>query len=231
MIFRLVVTFFILCISYNTTAEDEAYAFIEQLTTKFGARPAGSRAELEAAKWGMEYLLNEGFADVRIQKFLLMVWNEGETKVNLINGTSQNFVAVALGGTQPGRPVEGEAMIFESYGAFLEADDVHILNRIVVIAEPMKRNDEGMGYVEVVKARYEGPRIAQKRGAKGFLIRSLATHQHRIASSGASVATESLFPAFAISPPDAEQLVRLSKYGPVNLRLSSDAGWEREGSS
>ncbi|MFX4354903.1 hypothetical protein ABTA30_18530, partial [Acinetobacter baumannii] len=56
-----------------------ALDYVTQLTTRFGARPAGSKAEQDAAAWAADYLRAHGFQNVRIEEFPLVGWERGES--------------------------------------------------------------------------------------------------------------------------------------------------------
>jgi len=99
------------------------------------------------------------------------------------------------------------------------------------VLEPLPRTQDGSSYLRMAVIRGAGPGEAMKRGAVGFVMRSLATHMDRVASSGATTPLPEPFPAFALSPPDAEQLGRLVAQGPVTLQLESSAGWIGPGTS
>ncbi len=51
-----------------------ALDYVTQLTTRFGARPAGSKPEQDAAAWAADYLRAHGFQNVRIEEFPLVGW-------------------------------------------------------------------------------------------------------------------------------------------------------------
>ena len=56
-----------------------AMDYVTQLTTRFGARPAGSRSEQQAAAWAADYLRANGFQNVRIEEFPLVGGERGES--------------------------------------------------------------------------------------------------------------------------------------------------------
>src|SRR5258706_1695542 len=70
--------------------------------------------------------------------------------------------------------------------------------------------------------RNAGPGEASRRGAIGYLLRSLGTDQHRFPHTGATeyAGDAPRIPAAALSVPDAEQLDRLvAKGAPVRVKL------------
>lgn len=206
-------------------ADKSGYALVEELTKRFGARPAGSSSERAAAKWGAERLRKLGFAGVAVEPFSLQRWDAGKSSASIVGSGATQLVVTALGGST-GANVEAEAAIFQTYADFLKADAATVAGKIVVILEAIARAKDGSGYSRAIAMRSNGPGEAAKRGAAGYVMRSLGTSDARTASSGATAPTQTPFPAFALSPPDAEELGRRSETGPVRLRLASTAGWK-----
>lgn len=207
------------------------YDLVRDLTTMFGPRPAGSAAEAAAAKWGSEKMKALGFQSVTIEHFPLLRWSPGETRVELLGNVAQRLVATPLGGLVAGPPVEAPVVLFESYDTFLKSDPADVHGRIVAILEPVRRATNGDGYIALAPARTRGPGEALAKGAVGFVIRSLGTHEDNVANSGASVTLPRPFPAFALSPAAADQIKRAAALGPVNMRLESTAAWAGAGTS
>ncbi|MEI9904272.1 MAG: hypothetical protein WDN06_10020 [Asticcacaulis sp.] len=85
----------------------------------------------------------------------------------------------------------------------------------------------GAGYGAMSGAiRWAGPTVAQKRGAVGFVLRSLSTGNDRFPHAGATNWTDGKgIPSMAISVADAEQLQRIEamqKQGQGGPRTSED---------
>ena len=205
-------------------ADPTGYGLVEELTTRFGARPAGSASERAAAAWAATRLGELGFTGVAVEPFPLQQWEAGTSSAWIVGPGLQQLVVTPLGGLT-GATAEAPAVFFETYAAFLKADAAAVRGRIVVILEPIAPARDGSGYGRAIAIRMNGPGEAQRRGAAGYLMRSLGTQQTRTANSGATAPLKTPFAAFALSPPDAEQLARLSRFGPVRLRLASTAGW------
>lgn len=207
------------------------YQLVSELVTQFGARPAGSPADHAAANWLESQLKALGFDRVGVETFPVKRWSPGTSSVTITSPNPQSLVATPLGGLVAGPPVEAPVAAFASYADFLAAPADSIHGRIVAVLEPLPRTEDGSGYLRMAVIRGAGPSEAMKRGAVGFVMRSLATHRNRIASSGATTPLPRPFPAFTLSPPDAEQLGRLAAQGSVTLRLESSAGWIGSGTS
>lgn len=208
---------------------DIAYGFVADLTTRFGPRPAGGEAERKAAEWSAGELKRMGFENVHLQTFPLYGWERGAESIEITAPFPQKLVGVALGGSSAG-VADAEAAMFETYQAFLDSK-ADLTGKIVVILQPMARASNGSGYGRMSgTVRSAGPGVAQRRGAVGYVLRSLGTETDRFAHAGATTWTDGKgIPSMAISPPDAEALNRIlklqrtGKAGPVRLRMASGA--------
>jgi carboxypeptidase Q len=197
-----------------------AWDIVEQITT-MGPRLAGTEAEHRAAAWGAEYLRQQGFENVRIEEFPLLVWTRGREEGQILSPHPQPLVVTMLGGSPatPAAGIEAEAVVFETFQALLDAAPGSLAGRIAVVLQETPRTQDGSGYGSASPMRFRGPAEAAARGAVAFLLRSVGTHDHRFPHTGATQIIEGTIPSFAMSPPDADQLVRVAHAGPVRLRL------------
>jgi len=189
-----------------------SYDWLTELTTRFGPRQAGTEAESRAADWAAANLKSMGFDKVWIDKFPLYVWERGEEKIEIISPYPQKMVVAALGGSQASPPegIEAEAVIFDTYAAFIDSK-TDVNGKIVVVLQPTSRTQNGVGYgVNSGSVRSQGPLEAKKRGAVGYVMRSLGTEDQRFAHAGATRFQEAEgLASLAISPPDATALGRM----------------------
>lgn len=220
--------------------DNVAYGFVSELTTRFGPRPAGSESERLAAEWAAKTLTEMGFENVRIDSFPIQIWERGAESLEIVGPFAQKMVVTALGGSAatPPEGVEGEAALFETYQGFLDHSG-DLTGKIVVVLQPTVRTQTGVGYgVNSGTMRRNGPEEAKKRGAIGYVMRSLGTEDHRFAHAGATrfLGDEGM-PALAISPPDAEQFERIAalqrkgQAAPIRLRLVSTPTFKGTGTS
>jgi carboxypeptidase Q len=196
-----------------------AYEIVGGLT-RMGPRLAGTPAEHRAAAWGAARMRALGFENVRVEEFPLRVWTRGEERGEIVAPYPQPLVVTLLGGS-PGTPpggVEAEAVLFATWQDLLDAETGSLAGRIAVVLQETPRTQTGSGYGSTSPIRSAGPAEAAARGAVAFVVRSLGTHDHRFAHTGATRLGVEI-PSFAMSPPDAEQLVRVARSGPVRLRL------------
>ena len=215
-----------------------AYQWVSDITTRFGARPAGSAKERAAGEWAAARLKAMGFDTAVVESFPYHAWVRGANDSIEITGPfPQKLAGVALGGSTAGE-VEAEAVIFDSWQAFVDST-ADVTGKIVVILQPMARSTAGEGYGATSgPIRWAGPMAAQKRGAVGFVMRSLSTDDHRFPHAGATNWSDGKgIPAMAISSPDAEQLGRISamqrkgEAGPVKIHMTSGAVFPPVGTS
>ena len=196
-----------------------AYSLVEELTTTFGARPAGSVSEKRAAQWGVKKLKSFGFANVRTEVFPIESWLAGESVVRIVKPNPQSMVATTLGGSPPSEGIQAQAAVFKTIKEFNNAQTKELKGKIAVVTQSMPRTKDGKAYVEMVSLRMNGPKIAASKHALGFVMRSLSTSQQRYAHSGGSLSSS--IPAFSISGSDAEQIERLSENGNITVWMRS----------
>lgn len=203
----------------------DAYRLVEELTTRFGPRLAGTEAERRAAEWGAGELRRLGFENAKVETFPLHVWERGSERGEVLGPHAQPLTVVALGGSPATADggVEGEVVLFETYQDLLDAAPGSLTGKVAAVLQDTPRTQTGAGYGFTSVMRGSGPVEAGKRGAAAYLIRSLGTHDHRFAHTGATRYDPAAVPSFALSPPDADQLRRLARLGPVRVRLQSGA--------
>src|SRR5690606_8694648 len=105
-----------------------------------------------------------------------------------------------------------------------------LAGKIAFVDYAMERARDGSGYGPGSRVRSRGPSEAIRAGAIGFVMRSAGTDSHRNPHTGITRFDEGLepVPAAALSVPDADQLTRLLKRGPVRISLALDCGWDGE---
>jgi Zn-dependent M28 family amino/carboxypeptidase len=205
-----------------------ALDYVTQLTTRFGARPAGSPSEQAAAEWAAQYMREHGFQNVRIETFPLVGWERGEESASIVGANPQRLVVAALGHS-PGTNgvIEAEVVRFTSLEELNAAPAGSLAGKIAYIdAGQMVRMQDGAGYGPLTRIRGAGPAAAASKGAVAFIMRSVGSDEHRMPHTGTTRYVEGRvpLPGFALSAPDASQLSRLIASGEtVRLRLSSTA--------
>ena len=205
--------------------DDVAYDLLEGLTTEIGQRLAATDAEHRAAEWMAVKLTAMGFQNVHLEPFTMDVWTRGVETAEVTAPFPQRLVITALGKSvaTPPEGIEAEAVVFKTYDELLAAPVGSLTGKIAVVTQPMPRASDGAGYGMSYMIRSLGPSEAAKRGAVGYLLRSLATNDQRLPHTGALAYLPGApqIPAAALSVPDAEQLDRIAKRGrPIRIRMT-----------
>lgn len=209
-------------------ASNIALDYVTQLTTRFGARPAGSKAEQDASAWAADYMRAQGFQNVRIEEFPLVGWERGEESGSIVGARPQRLVLAALGHS-PGTNgvIEAEVVRFDSLEALNAAPAGSLAGKIAFIdAGQMVRMQTGAGYGPLSRIRGAGPAAAAAKGALAFLMRSAGSDEHRMPHTGTTRYVDGVvpLPGFALAAPDADTVSRLIAMGEtVRARLSSTA--------
>ncbi|RYD48591.1 MAG: peptidase M28 family protein, partial [Sphingomonadales bacterium] len=215
--------------------DDLAWEITEGLTTEIGQRLAATEAEARARDWSVRKLTALGFRNVRIEPFKMPVWVRGDEKAVVLGPSSQKLTIAALGnsGTTGARGVEAEVVYFASFADLQAAPADSLTGKIAFISHTMTATQDGSQYGSSGPARRTGPSIAATKGAVAVLIRSIGTDYHRNPHTGGTNWAKDQKPiaAAALSLPDAEQLERLLKRGPVRLKLVITPEFKGQGES
>jgi hypothetical protein len=193
---------------------------VESLTTEIWPRPVGSPAVERARDWGLAKLKALGFENVHAEAFSTPAWSRGAESAEVVGPWPQKLHILGLGRSAP-TPAGGltaPIAVFHTYREMLDQAPGSLTGKIAVITEKMTRTQDGSGYGGINAMRTQGPVEAAKRGAVGYLIRSLSTDDTRLPHAGSANAGG--IPAAALSTPDAELLDHMAQRGkPVTVRL------------
>jgi len=203
--------------------DDLAWEITEGLTTEVGQRLAATEAEERARQWAVKKLTALGFKNVHIESYRMPAWVRGEETAEVLGGSAQKLTIAALGnsGSTGARGVEADVVFFPTLADLQAAPAAAVKGKIVFVSHGMTPTQDGSQYGAFGGARRQGPAIAASKGAAAILIRSIGTDHHRNPHTGVTSWPEGTKPiaAAALSLPDAEQLERLLKRGPVRLKL------------
>lgn len=202
-----------------------AYDILESLTTEVGPRPAGSSAFARAKDWAIAKLTSLGFQNVHAEPFTVLAWFKGVETAEVTAPFPQPLVITGLGRSvsTPPEGVEAEVVIFKTFEALQAAPPNSLTGKIAVLTERMGPNDSPTGYGAANRWRRKGPVEAGKRGAVGFLIRSLATNLDREPHSGALNYDDDQpkIPSAALSAIDSDQIERIARRGkPIRIHFT-----------
>ncbi|AQR72921.1 M28 family peptidase [Sphingomonas sp. LM7] len=215
--------------------DDLAWEITEGLTTEIGARLAATEDEARARKWAIAKLTALGFRNVRNEPFKMPVWVRGDEKAEVVGPMAQKLTLAALGnsGSTGAKGIEAEVVYFASFAELQAAPADSLNGKIAFIDHAMTVTQDGSSYGVFGAARRTGPSVAASKGAVATLIRSIGTDYHRNPHTGGTnwAAGVKPIPAAALALPDAEQLGRLLKRGPVRLKLLITPQFKGEGVS
>ena len=202
-----------------------AYDVLESLTTEIGPRPAGSPAMARAKDWAIAKLNAMGFENVHAEPFGVWAWLKGTETAEVTGPFPQPLIITGLGGSVATPPpgVEGEITVFSTWKALLAAKPGTLEGKIAVLTEHMGPLGSPTGYDVANHWRRKGASEAAKRGAVGFMLRSLATNDVRDPHTGALNYDDNVrkIPAAALSGPDADQLERMAKRNvPIRVKFT-----------
>jgi Zn-dependent M28 family amino/carboxypeptidase len=217
-----------------------AWDITEDLTTNIGPRIVGSPAMERAKDWGVAKLKALGFTDVKVEQFAKPSWTRGEESAWLVGPYPMKLDIVGLGRTVPTPPegIEAEVALFRTYAEMIAAPEGSLKGKIAVITQPMVRTQDASGYGIAGISRRSGPQEAAKRGAVALLIRSISTSDSTVPHTGVTGFGEGVvtIPSAAMGVPEAEQLERLAKKGPLRIKLklasttdANDVAWNISG--
>ncbi|TYT25761.1 M28 family peptidase [Luteimonas viscosa] len=207
-------------------ADDTAWTLVESLTTEIGPRLPGSEADARAVAWAQAKLRALGYDRVWTEPVRFPTWERRSERAEVLGDHAQPLLVTALGGS-PGGTVDAEIVRFDSFEALQAAPAGSLDGRIAFVDHDMERTRDGSGYGKAGAVRSRGPSEAIRKGAIGYLMRSIGTSPHRVANTGITRFDEGLepIPSAALSLVDADQLTRLLRRGPVRVRLALDCGW------
>ena len=203
-------------------SDPTAWNILESVTTEVGPRPVGTPAMARARDWGVAKLTALGFENVRIEPFETRAWVRGAESAEVVSPYPQKLAILGLGGSAstPAGGLEAEIVVFPTYQAMLDQPVGALKGKIAVVTQAMRKTQGGAGYGSGVQPRALGAIEAAKRGAVGFLLRSVSTDDTRLPHTGA-MRGEPGIPAAAISTPDAELLDHMAARGkPIRVKLN-----------
>lgn len=192
-----------------------AYAKLEYLTDRIGARLSGSPGAAAAVSWAAEEFRRDGLK-VSTEKVMVPHWVRGEESGSILSPITRKLVLTALGMSIPTPPegVQGEIIEVGSFDA-LHALGEKVRGKIVLYSVPMKRHPEGDDYGPGATLRYRGAAEAAKLGAVAALIRSVGTLAARLPHTGVQAYVDGVekIPTAALASEDADLIHRLVASG------------------
>ncbi|CAH9065597.1 hypothetical protein PSECIP111951_03745 [Pseudoalteromonas holothuriae] len=206
-----------------------SWQLLESLTTEVGPRMPGSENDKKAVKWAQQQFKTLGFDKVWTEPATFPHWRRHHEAGSIVTPSKQPLRLTALGNSvgTPAQGITAPVVMFNTFDELIAAPKNSLEDKIAFVNYRMKRHIDGNGYGPAVRARRSGAVEAAKKGAIGYMMRSVSTGHHRFAHTGASgyQAGISKIPNTAISNPDADQLERLINGGhevAVNMNIQTE---------
>ena len=201
-----------------------AYELVESLTTEVGARPAGSAAAHRASDWAVARFKALGYDKVTVETFPVPNWQRGAETAQVLSPYPQKLFITALGGSVATPPLclSAQVVLFKRFDDMLAQPEGSLKGKIAIVTERIIRAQDGAGYGAGYRIRGQGAVEAARRGAVGYMLRSLGTDSHRVPHTGSMTydPAVSKIPAAALSNPDADLLERMAdRRVPVTVKM------------
>ncbi len=217
------------------TALNDSYAYdqLAYMSDVIGARPSGS-LQAQAAVERVAAEMRALGAKVTLEPTLASHWVRGEETAALTNwagmapGTSQKIVVTALGksAATPADGLTAPVVVVNSFAELRAQPPGSLSGKIVLFNYPFDKelaaNGQGVAaYAQGALYRVVGPAVASELGAAAVLVRSVGAADYRLPHTGLALFPDGLrpLPVAAVTAEDAELIARLSRRGPVSMRL------------
>lgn len=221
---------FIRSIYDEVLEKGHAHENLRALCKDIGARITGSAEAEMAIRWGKKLLESYDLDSVYLQEFQAPRWERGTEEVGWMtdaDGQVFKFNITALGGSiGTGGLMEGDILPVMGIEQLKLLDRSQVEGKIVFYNRPFDqkyiRTFEAYG--ACVDQRWAGSIEAGKLGAKGVIIRSMATPKDDHPHTGSMSYEDGVpkIPGAAISTKDADELTRWLEKGKVQASLDMD---------
>ncbi|TMO08844.1 M20/M25/M40 family metallo-hydrolase [Pseudoalteromonas sp. S558] len=208
---------------------DLSYQLLESLTTEIGPRLPGTENDKKAVAWAQEKFNELGFDKVWLEEATFPEWRRFSESGKILTPSEQTLNLTALGHSvsTPKDGITAEVILFETLDELIAAPANSLKGKIAYINYRMNRDIDGNGYGPAVRARSTGSVEAAKKGAIGYMMRSVSTAHHRFAHTGGSHYKDGVtkIPNVTIANPDADQIARLIALGKsvtVNINVQNE---------
>ncbi|MBL8684818.1 MAG: M20/M25/M40 family metallo-hydrolase [Myxococcales bacterium] len=188
------------------------YELLQSLCDDVGPRFPCTAGDVAAIAWAKEALSRAGLSNVRSEAAPATLWERGHESCTVYLPRAQPLSLTSLGGSvaTPDAGLSADIVAFDSLDALDAAPVAEVEGRIVYLHHVMPKLRDGTGYNAGSVARTAGPSRAARKGAVGFLVRSIGTETVRSPHTGALFYEPGVaqIPAAALAIPDGDQLRR-----------------------
>lgn len=210
--------------------EGKCYEWLTDLTTKVGARLAGSEGSVKGVKFMQDLMAKMNMDTIWTQECKVNYWDRGgEENVYMTHPYKQKLNAVSLGnmvGTD-GKILEAEIIEVKGLDEVEQLGVEGVKGKIVFYNRPMDptRIRTFNAYGGAADQRVYGASKASEYGAVAAIVRSLTTRQDDIPHTGVSIYEDGVVkvPGFGISTNDANMLSELLKSQKVKISIQNNA--------
>jgi len=203
-----------------------AYDNLRSLCKDVGDRLSGSEGAAKSVTWSENLMNQYGFDRVWTNEIEVPHWERGLPEKVLLLPDSMPLSALALGGSIASEgPISAPVVMFNTLQSLKDAAPGSLSGKIVFLNQPMnpKYVDTFNAYGGCAGGRSAGPSEAARKGAIGFVMRSLGLRADDFPHTGMmryDTDTDSI-PALALSTNAAYQLSQAVRKGPVNIRIET----------
>ncbi len=214
-----------------------SYEDLRILCKTVGHRLSGSPQAAMAVRWGQRTLENYGFDTVYLQPVQVPHWERGTPEVcwmQLSDGGYEKLEALALGGSPSTEGMlEAEVVYVASLAALQSMPAAALKGKIAFFDQAFDASliSTFKAYGACAAQRFEGSVRAQKLGAAGVLIRSLASSTDPHPHTGVMSTEGDLVPAAALSTSSADRLKAALDKGVVRISMQLNCATFKDASS
>lgn len=216
---------------YNEALENgQAYQNLKVLCKSIGARISGSKQAEDAIRWGKHLLKSYDFDTVYLQEIKVPKWNRGTPETAWAEnekGEKLKLNILALGGSSSTNGLlTAEVLVVKNVDELKTISADKIKGKVVFLNEAFDQKfiHTFSAYGYCYPLRGDAPNEASKLGAKGVIIRSLATPTDNYPHTGVTHFDDSVkvIPCAAISTQNADDLTQWLTNGKVTLKMEME---------
>lgn len=205
----------------------EGYENLRELCKDIGHRLSGSEGAKRAVEWSEEKMNSYGFDKVWLEPVMVPKWVRGEAETCRTISEDKMLDVLALGfSTGTNGKLKGQVVEFQTLQALKDAPEGLLNGKIAFLNQAMnaKLIDTFNAYGGCAGGRVVGPSEAAKKGAVGFVMRSVGLRADDFPHTGVMVYEEGTdsIPAFALSTNSAYNLAQALEKNP-NLEIELKA--------
>ncbi len=203
-----------------------AYENLRSLCKDVGHRLSGSEGAAKSVIWSENIMNQYGFDRVWTDEIEVPHWERGKPEIVILLPDSIPLAALALGGSVGSNgSISAPVVMFNTLQSLKEAVPGSLSGKIAFLNQPMnpKYIDTFNAYGGCADGRVSGPSEAARKGAVGFVMRSLGLRADNFPHTGVMRYDEDTdsIPALALSTIAAYQLSQALSKGPVDLLIET----------